>query len=279
VRAGRIAAANVRFVDGQREDDPGSFYLPVGPDQFESTRATTSPWDPNQQHGGPPSALLARAIERAGADPELVVARFSVDFFGGVPQGRVRTTATVLRPGRRIELIEATLSAGDRTVAVARAWRIKPSPDVETPPLSVPQVAIPGPQPQTYFETTDPGWGYGRAIESRFVRSSYSDLGPALVWMRVLVPLVAGEESTGLQRMLIIGDSINGLSAELELREWLFVPPGLTFTAHRVDAGEWMLLDATSTIDPSGIGMANGTISDGRGELGLVTQPLLLQRR
>ena len=41
-----------------------AFYLPLGDDRWGATRHTTGPWDAGFQHGGPPSALLARAIER-----------------------------------------------------------------------------------------------------------------------------------------------------------------------------------------------------------------------
>ena len=77
---------------------------------------------------------------------------------------------------------------------------------------------------------------------------------------------------------MTVADSINGLSSQLDQREWLFVPPGLTLHAHRLDAGEWLLLDAVTVIDKSGIGVAHGTVSDEQGQLGLVAQPLLIQR-
>jgi hypothetical protein len=257
---------------------PSAFYLPLGGDEFESTPATTSPWDRSLQHGGPPSALLARAVEHAPSTPGLVVARFSVDFFGGVPQGRMRTTAQVLRPGRRIELIEATLYANEQVVAVARAWRIKPSPDaVPAPPQPAPP-PLPDPQPPRFLPGVDPDWGYGHANEWRFVEGGFTASGRSVVWIRVRLPLVDGEEATGLQRMLVVADSINGLSAVLDLREWLFIPPGLTLHAHRVEAGDWLLLDAQTVLDATGIAVAHGTIADERGQLGLVTQPLLVQR-
>jgi hypothetical protein len=135
------------------------------------------------------------------------------------------------------------------------------------------------PQAQRYLDGTDPGWGYGRAIEWRFVTGGFAQPGPTKVWTRVRIQLIEGEAASGLQRMLVVADSINGLSAVLDLREWLFVPPGLTLHAHRVDAGEWLLLDAATTLDESGIGVAHGTIADERGQLGLLAQPLLVQRR
>src|SRR5690242_16021640 len=103
----------------------GAFYLPVGDNEFESTSATASPWDFALQHGGPPAALLARAMQRCGADRATPLARVTVDFLGGIPQGRLRTEARVLRPGRRVELLEAELWADGKLAVQASAWRIR----------------------------------------------------------------------------------------------------------------------------------------------------------
>jgi hypothetical protein len=261
--------------------EPECFYRRVDDDVFESTTATTSPWDPALQHGGPPSALLAHAIEAVPADGR-VVTRFTVDFFGGVPQGRLRTSVEVLRPGRRIELLEASLADDTRTVATARAWRIRPSaesPDSGATTRFEPPPPLPAAQPQEFFAGIGPDWGYGRAIEWRFVAGGYAERGRAVVWTRQRFPLIAGEQPSGLQRMLVVADSINGLSAVLDLKGWLFVPPGLTLTAHRVEAGEWVLVDASTVLDPSGVALAHGSLADEQGQLALVSQPLLVQRR
>lgn len=264
----------------QTGGEPASFYRQVGEFEFESTAATMSPWDVELQHGGPPSALLARAIERDQPSDELVVGRISIDFFGGIPQGRMTTATQVVRPGRRIELVEASLTVAGRLVAAARAWRLRPSPDVAVEPAPPPVAEpLPGPQPQRYFHSVDPDWGYGRAIEWRFADGGFTELGPARAWTRVRIPLVEGEPTSGLQRMLVVADSVNGLSAVLDPAVWLFVPPGLTVHAQRVEADEWILLDAATSIDASGVGLAQATMSDRRGPLGTVTQTLMVQRR
>jgi len=48
--------------------EPGAFFLPEGDDRFVATELGRGPWSPGHQHAGPPSALLARAIERAVGD-------------------------------------------------------------------------------------------------------------------------------------------------------------------------------------------------------------------
>ena len=211
----------------------------------------------------------------------MLVAKISVDFLGALPQGRLTVEAAVLRPGRRIELVEASLLSADRPVAIARAWRIRAGTSPASAiaarlPMPMP---LPPPQPQRYLAGIDPRWGYGRAIEWRPAEGGFESLGPARVWARPLLPLVQGEQPTGLQRTVLVTDSINGISAELDLTEWLFVPPSLTVTMHRHLETDWLLLDAATTIDGNGIGMTQARIFDENGPFGMATQPLVIERR
>ena len=81
---------------------------------------TGSPWGPESQHGGPPAALLAWAIERLA---DGVVSRFTMELLGPVPLGALTVSARVERPGRSVQLVAAELydEQRDRTVATARA--------------------------------------------------------------------------------------------------------------------------------------------------------------
>ena len=162
-----------------------AFYLPTDdPDTFESTQATSSPWDPSMQHGGPPAALLARAIEAARSDETLAIARFTADMLGSIPQGTMRIETRVVRPGRRIEMIEASLWAGDRLAVKASAWLIHATTDSTGEywrPSAVPD--LPATAVTEFFDGVSPDWGYGRAIEWRFVTGGYEP-GPASVWAR-----------------------------------------------------------------------------------------------
>ena len=56
-----------------------SFYLTDGPDRFLAQPSTAGPWGPDSQHGGPPAALLTRAVERLVEGRGLVLGRLTVD--------------------------------------------------------------------------------------------------------------------------------------------------------------------------------------------------------
>lgn len=257
-----------------------AFYLPIGDNTFESTEATSSPWDESLQHGGPPTALLARAIENLRTDASMPIARITADFLGGIPQGTIRTEARTVRPGKRIELVEASLWADDRLVVTATAWRIRTTSDstrAHWRPHTVPP--IPDEGPLAFFAGISPSWGYGRSTDWRFVEGGFNQLGPAKVWARMRIPLVAGETTSPTQRLLVVADSTNGLSSDLPFSEWLFIPPTMTATIERAPFGEWTLLDARSTIGPHGIGLAQGVMYDEQGLCATIAQPLLVAPR
>ena len=103
--------------------------------------------------------------------------------------------------------------------------------------------------------------------------------GPATVWMRMRVPLVAGEEPSPLVRVMVAADSGNGVSAALDWREYVFINVDLTVHLHRHPAGEWVCLDALTLPEETGLGLADTLLSDGRGRIGRAAQTLLVDKR
>jgi hypothetical protein len=251
-----------------------SFFEPLSADRFRATEHTVGPWDPDAQHGGPPSALLARAVENVGSWPGTVT-RISLDILGPVPVGELTARARVLRPGRSVELVEAELEAGDRTVLRATAWRIKGAA-LDLPPLPVADDVPPGPEHGT------PGWwegsGYLRAMEWSRIRGG-EEPGPGTIWGRMRYPLLPDEEPTGLQRVLTLADSGSGVSRLLESQEWIFINPELTVHLAAVPTGEWICLDGVSRIDRTGFGLATTRIYDRSGLVGHGAQSLYVTPR
>lgn len=239
---------------------PDAFYLPNGPDRFVSTEHTGGPWDASLQHAGPPSALLARAVEQApGAWPGYVV-RLSIDILGPVPVAELRLRTEVLRSGRSVELVQAELAADDRPAVRATGWRVRRArltlPDRPVVPHPVPHLPD--------LDTDVPGWdgGYLHAVQWRVAAGDWDKPGPATVWGRMRYPLVPDEEPTGLQRVMAIADSGNGVSTVLPQREWLFINPDLTVHLAAEPRGDWICLDAETLVDEHGFGLATSRLFD-----------------
>ena len=255
-----------------------AFYTRDG-DGYRASGLTRGPWDPDAQHAGPPSALLAREIEACEPRDGKQVVRITLEILRPVPLGRLVPSAKVVRPGRSVELIEASLSDGEQELMRARAWRIRIEPLVlpeglpKEPPPPGPEQGEPGVFPVTGSE------GYWTAMDYRFVRGGFDEVGPALGWLRMRVPLVAGEQPSPLVRVMAAADSGNGVSAILDWNEWLFINTDLSVHLHRLPEGEWVCLDAVTIPEPNGIGMADTKLWDERGAIGRAVQSLLVGRR
>jgi len=256
-----------------------AFYLPDG-DRFVSTDLTRGPWSAKHQHAGPPAALVGRAIE-ALEPAGLAVARFSLEILGPLPLVPLRVETRVARPGKRVQLVEAALVGDDDDeLARASAWRIRAS-DEPTAEVGLEPLALPAPGASPESSLYQPPWGdsYFTATEWRLASGAIAEPGPAAVWMRMRVPLVAGEDPSPLTRVLVAADSANGISWELPWDTHLFVNTDLTVHLARMPEGEWVCLDARSRIGPRGIGLSESVLWDERGWIGRGAQSLLVAPR
>jgi Thioesterase-like superfamily len=248
--------------------------------RFLATELARGPWDPRSQHGGAPAALLMRAFEQLPAAAGLLVSRVTYEFLRPVPLGELSVSASVVRPGRRVQLLEGSLVGADgvelvraRALQVQRAERSVPRTAPSPPPLG-PAEGRPGD-----FRTPHRPMFAPDAIEIRFVAGEFHDGGPATGWFRLRVPLVAGEEPSPLQRLAAAGDFGNGISSALSWDEYLFINPDLTLYIDREPTGEWIALDAQTIVAEDGIGTAESVLYDERGRVGRATQALLVASR
>jgi hypothetical protein len=260
---------------------PDAFYELAG-ERLVATELTRGPWDPGAQHAGPPAALLGREIERMDGSAGFQVGRIVFEILRPVPIGEVRIASRVLRPGKKVQLVEASLSGAETGELMrATAWLLRKTE------LDLPAGAVDdSPPPQGPEEGWTPEFfptgqvaGYHTAMEWRSVAGAFLEPGPATVWMRMRQPLVAGEEPTPLQRALIAADVGNGIAAVLDYREYVFINVDLSVHLERMPEGEWVCVDAVTRPRPTGIGTAESVLFDERGRIGRAAQSLLVDRR
>lgn len=266
-----------------------SFFEPAGLGSFVATGATAGPWSPDAQHGGPPSALAARELERHEPDENMRLARVAVDILRPVPVGALTARTRTLRPGKRVALLETTLESGGRPVLVARGWRIAKlagAPIVSraaAAAAAAPASAAAAPElPAADATPRFPGGnvdGYLSAIEWRFQAGNFGEPGPGTTWAKPRIPLLPGEETLPMSRALLVADSGSGVSMALDPRAYIFINVDLTVILHRDPAAEWLLLDAVTTMDGTGTGLAETRLSDLAGEVGAGVQTLLVSPR
>jgi acyl-CoA thioesterase superfamily protein/acyl-Coa thioesterase superfamily protein len=279
----RVLSGNIRSVES-------AFYEPVGQDSYVATAATAGPWSPEAQHGGPPSALAARALEQHEPDGRQRLARVAIDILRPVPVGKVSLRTRTIRPGRRVTLAEAVMEADGQEVLHARGWRI------ERPAGPVPEIADgqpPGPLPTEGEGKLPPIFsrddhGYLASIEWRFMPGSTAPERPGdgpmmaqarAAWTRPRVPLLAGEEPSPMSRALLVADSGSGVGAALPSAEFIFINVDLMLTLPRDPTGAWLLLESATSVGADGTGLAMTRLSDLAGACGRGWQTLLVAPR
>jgi hypothetical protein len=251
-------------------------------DGFEAAPMTRGPWDEAMMHGGAPSALLAHAIERTEPGLDLAVTRLTIEFLAGVPIGPVAVTTSVAKPGRRFQVVDATLEAGGRATCLARAVRLRradlpdaaaaPEPWIE--PLPTPATG----EPLAQFVHHGRELFYPDATEIRQVDGRLGS-GHVAAWIRLRGDVLSGQAPSPLARAVAAADFSNGLSLILPFDEWLFVNTELTVHVHREPEGEWIGVDARTTSDATGIALATAALHDLNGPFGTAAQSLFVERR
>ncbi len=297
-------------------DEPESIFLSEGEGRYTPTEYARGPWDPRAQHGGAPATLIAGAFERMEPGAELPFARLSFSFLRPVPLAPLTLTTRIVRPGRRVQELEAELravgpadgkkgeeeGAGGVLVCRAHALRLVPAP-AELPELALKVVetheapALPG-REEGHSVVFAPDGGEHRsfaasAMEMRFlhgrplkgqlpevgVTSAHAPVGTAGVWMRLCRPVLPGEEPTPLVYAMAAADFGNGIAAVLPFDQYVFINADLAITLNRRPEGEWIGLDARTMLHPGGIAWAQSVMHDEHGPFGLATQALVVQPR
>lgn len=259
---------------------PEAFYRDLGNGRYESTAATAGPWSPKTQHGGPPSALIGRMMERHAPRPGFRIARITVELIRPVPVADLRVSVRAVRAGARTELLEGEISCEGRSVLLARAWRMIAGPD-DTPglrpepgPPPLPALQAPPTMAGAYLD------GYISAMEWRFeAGKGFDTAGPGVAWARQRIPLVAGEQDTPLTRALTAADSSWAVGFELDHVGRLVINTDVTLALHREPAGEWLCMRSATAASPAGSGIALGQLHDLQGDCGRILQTLLVTER
>jgi hypothetical protein len=246
-------------------------------EHFWATELARGPWDPNAQHGGAPAALIGGELERFEPQPDLRIVRITYELLRPVPLGELHVRTEFARPGKRVQLLEATLSAPDGTALVkARAVRVARAP------VGAGTSADATPAGPETVATAAPLWNPrslpGGAVELRYVEGEPAGVGPRTAWFRLKVPVIAGEQPTPLQRLLVAADFPNGISNELDWREWIFINPDLTVYIEREPRSEWVALRAHTRILEGNSALAQATLFDAEGRIGRSLQSLYVAR-
>jgi hypothetical protein len=206
------------------------------------------------------------------------LARVAIDILRPVPVGELTARTRMLRPGKRVALLETVLESAGQDVLYARGWRIASLHDgpvvVKDAPLaSLPEAGRSASFPGGHLE------GYLSHIEWRFDDGNFDEPGPCRAWGRPLIPLLPGEELAPMSRTLLLADTGSGISMAIDPRHFIFINVDLTVILQRDPAGEWIMLDSETSMGGNGTGLAETQLSDTNGVVGTGVQTLLVSPR
>ena len=250
---------------------------------FLPTPLTTGPWRPDAMHGGPPCALIARSIEQELADNELV-GRINIDLESPVPLVPLAIGVSRNQISRRVAKLQVTLSTSDRQVASAQALLLRAEPfDLSevtpeaAPALADSGLAVRGPDP---FHDA-PVVYHRDAVEHRFERGGFGRPGPTTLWVRLLCPLVAGEEAGGLAHLFAAADFGSAVSQSLPIDSPVaLINVDVSVALARMPIGPWIRIESTwPMLNEAGLGLAVTRLADVDGHLGVGTHSQIAHSR
>ncbi len=257
-------------------DGQNYFYRSLGEGSYESSIHTQGAWNPHEQHMAPVAGIMTRELELHRPRPELRMARISFDILGIIPGGKFRIETKIIRPGRTIELLQAELIADERVAVRATAWRLQRGQSAAV--AAVEDTSMPSVEEAGAWHDLDkwPG-GYIASLDARVVAGHRPGRGQ--VWIRSPYPMVEGEPTTDMVRLMGLVDTANGIASRVPPGpgSYMFPNVDLSIHLHREPAGEWLGLDTSVTFGTDGIGLTNTVLNDVQGPFGVAAQILTVR--
>lgn len=251
------------------------YFTALGDGRYAPTELTQGAWQEDEQHVAPVIGLLVHALDLAHPRDDVRWSRLSVDILGMIRREEMLVTTRVLRPGRTIELLEATVEIGGRPTVRLTGWRLSVGDTSEV--AAVEDEPMPAPQDVPAWEGMQSRWG-GGFIRTLEFRAEQGLPGRNRVWVRTDVPLVGGEPRSEVAEWVGLLDTANGIAVRTDPTAWMFPNVDLTLHLHRHPRGRWVGLDTRVSWGPEGVGVTSSVVSDEDGPVGRLQQSLTVRK-
>lgn len=253
---------------------------------------TGGPWNPSIQHGGPISGVLAHLVESVPATARMRTVRHTVDMMRGVPITALRPEVEVVRSGRRIQVVRASLYAGTGSatlgeggIEVARATSLRMRVASDPNPVDLAKTAHeedrphPVPEESVLLSAVDVGVpAFFKGVEFRQT-GGYRNGAPGLIWLRMHNTMVEGHETTPFVRIATMADMASMAAQYLDPNYWTTINADLTIAVFRDPVGEWIGIRGLHKNDGDGIGLSEAVLYDLDGRVGRATASILIEPR
>ncbi|MEV0322874.1 thioesterase family protein [Streptomyces sp. NPDC050658] len=257
---------------------PDSYYVRIDEHRYKPTAHASGAWDPDELHFSPLGGLVVHAVERhlaeRAADAGLLIGRISFDILGRLALEECEIQVETVRPGRTIELVEATVRVAGRAVVRARVWLLAA---LDTGAVAGgAQARLTPPEELAPWEMASvwPG-GYIASVDVRPL--SPPQPGRTTAWISTALDLVAGEKASPLASYVGLVDTANGIAVREDPTAWMYPNVDLTLHLHRQPEGRWTGLDTTVIFGGTGQGVTSTVLHDVTGPVGYAQQMLTVR--
>jgi hypothetical protein len=245
-------------------------------DRYVPTHYCQGPWDPNAQFGGSPAALLATLVDQTPSLVPMQIARLTTDLLRPAPLTPLTPDVRVVREGKKIQVIAASLLADGVEVTRATALRVRRA-DIDADDL--PDGLAPNPlptEPKPVDEETYPSpdpHGSRLAMEYLFEESGGYYRDPN--WMRLRVDVIAGERPRPVAKLAYVADTASGVGQRRGVSvRWINADVAINVV--REPIGDWLSLDGRGWVGHTGTGQVQATLCDTDGIVGTVSMVRLV---
>lgn len=250
------------------------YYRRLGDGHYLPTINVQGAWNAHEQHMAPISGLIAHELAMHNPREDMQIGRLTFEILGLIPLEESHIDVRTIRPGRTIELLEADLVIGDRTIIRSRAWRLAKHDTSTYGGIELPR--MPGPQasePSDAFSIW-PG-GYIASLELHGPHPGRP--GRRQGWVRSDVRLLEDEVAHPLGEYVAHVDSANGLATRRNPRELMYPNVELSIHLIREPDPSWVGLDTSVSFGDDGLGLTTTVLNDIHGVVGHAAQCLTVR--
>ena len=251
-----------------------AFYERSG-DGFVALPSSVGPWDPRMQNGVCIAGLMAQVLTEQPSAEAMDIARLHIDILRPTPVGPLRIDCTPVRNGKRMQLLELTLTVDGAPMVRAFGLRLRMA---ESPAIAVPPPAT---QPEAYpSRPTEGRGGMAELLDIRTVTGGgWDDPGPGSAWIRFNGEVIAGQPVTPFVTAAMVCDFGSGLSTALPRPAYSFANVDISMNLARAPRDSWILIEAETHTHGQGRALANSVLSDRHGEFARAHQSLFIDRQ
>ena len=197
---------------------PGAALFARDGDRFLPTHYCQGPWDPGAPFGGAPAALLATLVDQTPSLVPMQIARLTTDLLRPVPMTPLVPEVRVVREGKKIQVIQASLVADGVEVTRATALRFrKDSLEIEGLPdgrRDNPLPTEPREQDDEPFPAAEP---HGARLATEWLFEEAGGYYRDPLWIRLRADVIEGERPLPIAKLAFVADTASGVGERVTL--------------------------------------------------------------